>query len=110
MTKKTRWYTMTVLAYYRSEWTDVPDDDKSYRLLVTEELQQLIKTCMRRGVSVPNAAKEVEIFLDLQEARANSERQSGSSPTVDWHMELKPKKNPLWFDPKPSEKDDDADA
>jgi hypothetical protein len=69
MTKKTRWYTMTVLAYYRSEWTDVPDDDKSYRLLVTEELQQLIKTCMKRGVSVPNAAKEVEIFLDLQEAR-----------------------------------------
>jgi hypothetical protein len=75
---KIRWYMMSVLAYYRSEWTDVSDDDTGYRLLVTNELEQLIRGCLKRGTSVPNAAKEVEIFLDLQEARADVDAKSGS--------------------------------
>lgn len=74
--KKIKWYIMSVLAYYRSEWTDVSDEDEGYRLIVTRELEQLIRSCMRRGVHVPNAAKEVEIFLDLQEAKANAKVES----------------------------------
>jgi len=70
VTKKTMLYMMSVLSYYRSEWTEVSDEDKGYRLLVTDDLHLLIKTCMKRGLNVPNAAKEVEIFLDLQDARA----------------------------------------
>ena len=70
--KKVKWYIMAVLAYYRAEWTDVSDDDLDYRLMVTGELEQLIRGCMRRGTSVPNAAKEVEIFLDLQDAKVQS--------------------------------------
>lgn len=63
--KRRRWYTLSVLAYYRAEWTDVSDDDNEYRLFVTKELQDLIDGCMRRKTSVPNAAKEVHIFLSL---------------------------------------------
>jgi hypothetical protein len=72
VTKKTMLYMMSVLTYYRSEWTEVSDDDRDYRLFVAEELKTLIRTCMKRGLNVPNAAKEVEIFLDLQAARAES--------------------------------------
>lgn len=73
MKRKFQRYAMNVLTYYRSEWTDVSDDDKEYRMLVTAELLQLMKTCMRRRVSIPNAAKEVEIFLDLQATKAEIE-------------------------------------
>lgn len=107
---KIRWYIMSVLAYYRSEWTDVPDDDKEYRLLVTKELEQLIRGCLRRGTSVPNAAKEVEIFLDLEEARANAETAPKSAPE-NWSLDIKsvrPRKE-LRVEPKPQEPEDDAD-
>ena len=110
MRKKTRWYIMTVLAYYRSEWTDVSDEDKEYRPLVTEDLERLIKTCMRRGVSVPNAAKEVEIFLDLQETRANAERQSDPWPAPFWMPEIKNYPNPLKVNPKAQEGDKEENS
>jgi hypothetical protein len=61
-----RRYTMSVLRYYRSEWTDVSDEYDGYMLLVPKELRQLIRECLRRGVSVPNAAKEVDIFLGMK--------------------------------------------
>lgn len=61
-----RRYTTCVLRYYKSEWTDVSDEDDRYMLLMSKELEQLIRECLRRGVSVPNAAKEVDIFLRVQ--------------------------------------------
>jgi hypothetical protein len=111
MTKKTKWYIMSVLAYYRSEWTEVSDKDKGYRLLVTSELERLIRTCMRRGVNVPNAAKEVEIFLDLQEARADAAARNdpGSLPKG-WQIDIKSSSSPLRVDPKPDEPDDESEA
>lgn len=78
-----RRYTTCVLRYYKSEWTDVSDEDDRYMLLVSKELEQLIRECLRRGVSVPNAAKEVDIFLRIQ------------NPVLfvyDWNFEV----NPLW--------------
>lgn len=71
--KKKRHYAMSVLAYYRSEWTDVADDDDQFRLFVSKDLQDLVFGCWRRKVSVPNAAKEVEIFLGLESARPTKE-------------------------------------
>lgn len=64
--KRVRWYMISVLAYYRSEWTDVADDDDKFRLLVTEDLEDLLLGCLKRKTSIPNAAKEVEIFLALK--------------------------------------------
>lgn len=55
----------SVLAYYRSEWTDVSDDDQEYGIALTNDLRRLIRNCLSTGCSVPNAAKEVEIFLNL---------------------------------------------
>lgn len=66
--KRRRWYALSVLAYYRAEWTDISDEDNEYRLFVTKELRDLINGCMRRNTSVPNAAKEVHIFLNLDGA------------------------------------------
>jgi len=63
--RKRRWYALSVLAYYRAEWTDISDEDNEYPLFVTKDLQSLIDGCMRRKTSIPNAAKEVHIFLDL---------------------------------------------
>ena len=63
--KRRRWYSLAVLAYYRAEWTEISDEDGDYRLFVTKELQDLIDGCMRRNTSIPNAAKEVHIFLGL---------------------------------------------
>jgi len=71
-------YMMSVLAYYRAEWTDVSDNDDEYRLLVTKELQTLVKACFRRKMNVPNAAKEVEIFVDL--AASKSKTNGGRRP------------------------------
>jgi hypothetical protein len=56
---------MSVLAYYRAEWTDVAFDDEQHRIALTEDLRSLIRGCMRAGMSVPNAAKEVEILIKL---------------------------------------------
>lgn len=78
--KKIAWYVMAVLAYYRSEWTEVADDDTRYRLVLTKELEDLIRGCRRRGTNVPNAAKEVEIFLDLQEEKTKMPAHRDGSP------------------------------
>ena len=64
--RKIRWYMISVLAYYRAEWTSVSDDDKKFRLVVTPELEELLMGCLKRKTSIPNAAKEVEIFLSLK--------------------------------------------
>lgn len=76
--KKFHRYMMSVLSYYRSEWTEISDNDKNYRFLVTTELEHLIKGCMKRGTNIPNAAKEVDIFLDLQVVQHNADAQSNS--------------------------------
>lgn len=73
MSNKFRWYAISVLAYYRAEWTDVSDDDEQFSLLVTKDLQSLIKGCWRRKSTVPNAAKEVHVFLGLESARPTKE-------------------------------------
>lgn len=70
---KFRGYAISVIAYYRAEWTDISDDDERFRLFVTTDLQDLIKGCWRRGTPVPNAAKEVDIFLELESARPAKE-------------------------------------
>lgn len=62
-------YMITVLNYYRSEWTDISDEDREYRLVLTADLKSLLRGCMRRNTNVPNAAKEVEIFFSLLEAK-----------------------------------------
>lgn len=61
-----RRYMISVLAYYRSEWTDVSDDDNKYRLMVTEGLEDILFSCLRANMNIPNAAKEVEIFLSME--------------------------------------------
>lgn len=59
------WYKMAVLAYYRCEWTDVGEDDEEYMICFTQELNHLLKRCYRQKTKVPNAAKEVSIFLAI---------------------------------------------
>lgn len=67
--KRLGWYIMAVLNYYRSEWTEISDDDFEYKLVLTNELKELLWACMRRKTNIPNAAKEVEIFFSLLAAR-----------------------------------------
>jgi hypothetical protein len=55
---------MAVLAYYRCEWTDISDNDFEYKLKLTEDLNELIRKCCVDKMNVPNAAKEIKIFLD----------------------------------------------
>lgn len=55
------WYRMAVLAYYRCEWTDISDED--YRLAITADLNLLIKNCCHKKTTIPNAAKEVDIYI-----------------------------------------------
>lgn len=62
------WYRMAVLTYFRCEWTDVSRDD-NYGLRLTPELKRLIGRCYEQGTPVPNAAKEVGIFLEITEER-----------------------------------------
>lgn len=64
--KNMRRYIISVLNYYRSEWTDVSDDDNKYQLIVTDELENILLSCIRSKMNIPNAAKEVEIFLSLE--------------------------------------------
>lgn len=99
--KRVRWYMISVLAYYRSEWTAVADSDNKFRLVLTPDLEELLLGCFKRKTSVPNAAKEVEIFLSLKpdacglcdypiptdedrrikDGEAESEGSSGQDPT-----------------------------
>jgi len=63
------WYRMAVLAYYRCEWTDISDDDKEYRFALTTEIDALLKRCCKDKMKVPNAAKEVAIFMETAKER-----------------------------------------
>lgn len=56
---------MAVLAYYRCEWTEISDNDQEYRFLLTAEIDALLKRCCEDKVNVPNAAKEVAIFMEM---------------------------------------------
>lgn len=57
------WYRMAVLTYYRTEWTDVSDEDQYYRLKLTVELDELIRQCRKDRMNIPNAAYQVRIFI-----------------------------------------------
>ena len=70
---KRKVYTLSVLVYYRAEWTDISDEDSDYTLFVTKELQEIINRCMRNKVNIPNAAKEVQIFLEMMRATEGGE-------------------------------------
>lgn len=59
------WYRMAVLAYYRCEWTDISDDDKEYRFSLTTEIDLLLKRCCKEKMKVPNAAREIAIFMAM---------------------------------------------
>lgn len=61
--KKYRTYSMTALAYWRAEWTDISDDDKEFAIKVTEELDDVIKKCYKSKINAPNAAKEIAKFF-----------------------------------------------
>ena len=61
--KKYSWYRMAVLSYYRGEWTSVEDNDSSYKIKLTIDLDTLIRQCFEDKMNVPNAAKQIEIFF-----------------------------------------------
>lgn len=69
--RKPRRYMISVLTYYRAEWTDVSDDDKNYRIFVDKALGDLLMGCMHRKVCIPNAAKEVAVFFERSEKRCD---------------------------------------
>lgn len=59
------WYRMAVLAYYRCEWTDISDDDNEYRFALTREVDELMRKCCEQKLNIPNAAKEISIFMEM---------------------------------------------
>jgi hypothetical protein len=63
------WYRMAVLSYYRCEWTEISDEDNEYRFSLTKEVDELIRSCCRSRMNIPNAAKEVSIFMDAIKER-----------------------------------------
>jgi hypothetical protein len=64
---------MAVLSYYRAEWTDIAHDDEQHKIVLTEDVRGLIRGCFRGGSPVPNAAKEVELFLNLSSSKHSFE-------------------------------------
>lgn len=58
-----RFYCNAVLAYWRSEWTDIKDNDKEFAIILTSKLNNIIKKCYKSNMSVPNAAKEISVFF-----------------------------------------------
>lgn len=77
-------YMMRVLSYYRSEWTDVSDEDRLFSIVLTRDLKKLIKDCMDQGINVPNAARDVRYFLEA-EARRAFEAKNGAEPPFAQH-------------------------
>jgi len=67
-----------VLTYYRTEWTDVSDKDREYKVLVSDQIQDLIFECFKSGYNIQNAASEVKQFFNLVE---NFERPTGIKDT-----------------------------
>jgi hypothetical protein len=63
------WYRMAVLTYYRCEWTDISDDDHEYRFALTTEVDALLRRCCKDKANIPNAAKEVAIFMEISKER-----------------------------------------
>lgn len=71
MSKKYYWYRIAVLAYYRAEWTDIPDQDHEYKIRLTANLDALIRNCWETDSNIPNSALEVKMFLDLEDTKIN---------------------------------------
>lgn len=61
------WYRMAVLAYHRCEWTDIDQEDREYKIRLTTDLNRVLERCYQSRSSVPNAAKEVGIFMSLMD-------------------------------------------
>jgi len=64
---------MAVFSYYRAEWTDIAHDDERHKIVLTEDIRSLIRGCLRSGSPVPNAAKEVELFLNFSSSKSSFE-------------------------------------
>lgn len=60
------WYRMAVLAYYKCEWTDIEDENKGFEFHLTKEIDDLIKNCCSEKMNVPNAAKNLSVFMQVQ--------------------------------------------
>lgn len=63
MDKKYEAYRLFVLAYFRSEWTDISADDNKFKLLLSRDLDSLIQECYMGAMNVPNAADLVRTYL-----------------------------------------------
>jgi len=61
--KRYKFYTMTVLTYWRAEWTDISDNDKEFTIKITDEIDYIIKKCYKSKINAPNAAKEISKFF-----------------------------------------------
>ncbi len=64
-----RKYDKAALNYYRMEWEG---SDKIIKLF-HEEVAMILDYCRREGRNVPNAAKEVEIFISLAQGVAEAD-------------------------------------
>ena len=76
---KRKVYTLSVLVYYRAEWTDISDEDSECKLFVTKELQELINRCWRNKVNIPDAAKQVQLFLEMMTKATDEGKSDGKS-------------------------------
>ena len=64
MNRKYRLYVRSVLCYWRQEWTDISDED-FFEFQLNFSLNKLLKNCFETSTNVPNAAKEVSIFTNM---------------------------------------------
>ena len=62
-------YDKAALNYYRMEWGS---SNKVIKLF-HEEIAMILDYCRREGRNIPNAAKEVEIFISLAQGVAEAE-------------------------------------
>ena len=56
-------YKNAVLDYFRMEWAG--PKCPSIMLGFRQEIDEIIKNCRLNGENVPNASKEIEVFLQL---------------------------------------------
>lgn len=54
---------MAVLCYWRAEWTNIDDEDGTYKLIVADDLRMLIKKCFVQKLNIPNAARKIAVFM-----------------------------------------------
>jgi hypothetical protein len=62
-------YTTLVAWYYLSEWNDTPASS----LVLTDELNTLIRHCFENRVDIPTAAKQVQIFLGMYDCKGQKD-------------------------------------